>query len=92
MRCDFERSKLLMEFIKPKNKNLKKPNWQVSEDTIALVKAYSEYCNYSESEVLDMFLSKLKEDENFIDWASKKRNNKRLLKLLDVETEEELLG
>jgi hypothetical protein len=42
-----------MEFIKPKNKNLKKTNWQVSEDTIALVKAYSEYCNYSESEVLD---------------------------------------
>lgn len=81
-----------MEFIKPKNKNLKKANWQVSEDTIALVKAYSEYCNYDESEVLDMFLSKLKEDESFIDWALKKRNNKRLLKLLDIETEEELLG
>jgi hypothetical protein len=81
-----------VEFIKPKNKNLKKANWQVSEDTIALVKVYSEYCNYNESEVLDMFLSKLKEDESFITWALKKRNNKKLLKLLDIETEEKLLG
>lgn len=81
-----------MEFIKPKNKNLIKPNWQVSEDTISLVKAYSEYCSYSENEVIDMFLSKLKEDKSFIDWALKKRNNKRLLKLLNIETEEEVLG
>jgi len=81
-----------MEFIKPKNKNLKKPNWQVSEDTISLVKAYSEYCNYSESEVVDIFLSQLKKDESFIDWALKKRNNKRLLKLLEIETEAESLG
>lgn len=81
-----------MEFIKPKDKNLKRANWQVSESTISLVKAYSEYCDYSESEVVDMFLENLKKDEKFVDWASKKRNNKRLLKILNIETEEELIG
>lgn len=81
-----------MEFIKPKEKNLKKTNWQVSESTISLVKAYSEYCDYSEGEVIDMFLENLKKDENFIEWALRKRNNKRLLKVLDIETEEEIIG
>lgn len=81
-----------MEFIKPKDKNLKRPNWQVSESTISLVKAYSEYCDYSEGEVIEMFLKNLKKDEKFIEWALKKRNNRRLLKVLDIEVEEELIG
>ncbi|MBG9548679.1 hypothetical protein ABE25_13725 [Cytobacillus firmus] len=81
-----------VEFIKPKDKNLKRPNWQVSERTLSLVKAYSEYCDYSEGEVIDMFLENLKKDEKFIEWALKKRNNKRLLKVLDIETGEEMIG
>lgn len=81
-----------MEFIKPKDKNHKRPNWQVSERTLSLVKAYSEYCDYSEGEVIDMFLENLKKDEKFIEWALKKRNNKRLLKVLDIETGEEMIG
>lgn len=78
-----------MEFIKPKNKNLKKVDWSLSEDTISLVKAYSEYTDYTESEIVDMFLKNLSKDEHFIEWALKKRNNKRILKVLElIETED----
>jgi len=78
-----------VDFIKPKNKNHKKVDWQLSEDTIALVKAYSEYTDYSESEIVDMFLRNLSKDEHFIEWILKKRNNKRLLRVLElVEMEE----
>ena len=72
-------------YIKPKNLNSEQVNWVVSEQTRNIVAAFSEYSEYTESEVVDEFLKNILTDEEFIDWAMKKRNNKRLLKQLGLE-------
>jgi hypothetical protein len=40
---------------------------------------------YSESEVVDMFLLNLLEDKDFIKWIENKRNNRRIVKQLEIE-------
>ena len=72
-------------YIKPKNLNSEQVNWFVSEQTRNIVAAFSEYSEYTESEVVDEFLKNILTDEEFVDWAIKKRNNKRLLKQLGLE-------
>lgn len=72
-------------YIKPKNLNSEQVNWVISEQTRNIVAAFSEYSEYTESEVVDEFLKNILTDEEFIDWAMKKRNNKRLLKQLGLE-------
>jgi hypothetical protein len=74
-----------MRFMKQKDKKLKKVDWEVPERLVDLVKAYSEYINYSETEVIEYYLGFIQEDENFRSWALRKRNNKKLLKLLEME-------
>ncbi|WP_299094723.1 hypothetical protein [uncultured Metabacillus sp.] len=74
-----------MKFVEPKNKNVEKVDWKLSEKTRAIVKYYSEYTEYSESEIVDMFLRNLLEDENFIKWIESKRNNRRIVKQLELE-------
>lgn len=68
----------------PKEKNLKRNDWELPQKTLDLVKAYSEYTDYTENEVVEFYLNQIQEDEQFRDWAMKKRNNKKLLKLLDM--------
>lgn len=72
-------------YIKPKNLNSEQVNWVISEQTRNIVAAFSEYSEYTESEVVDEFLKNILTDEEFVDWAMKKRNNKRLLKQLGLE-------
>jgi hypothetical protein len=76
-------------YIKPKNLNTTQPDWLISEHTRNIVTAFAEYSEYTESEAVDAFLKNLLTDENFIEWAKNKRNNKRLLKQLGIECEEE---
>lgn len=71
--------------MKPKEKKLQKVGWEVSEQTIDLVTAYTEYTDYSETDVVEFYLNFIREDVKFRDWVMKRRNNKKLLKLLDVE-------
>jgi hypothetical protein len=75
-----------LEFIQPKNKNAKKVDWNISEQTRALVSYYAEYSEYSEEEVVDEFLQRnLKKDEHFIKWINSRRNNKRMLKAIGID-------
>lgn len=75
-----------LEFIKPKTLVKVNPDWEISENTKAIVKYYAEYTDYSESEVIDKFLGNLLKDQEFINWANKKRNNKRLNALLKANS------
>lgn len=75
----------MMQYIKPKNKNVDKVNWLVSERTRMIVKHYAEYTEYDESEIVDMFLRNILGDEQFIEWIKNKRNNKRIIKELELE-------
>ena len=73
-----------IDFIKPKTLVKVNPRWEISENTKAIVKYYAEYTDYDESEVIDNFLKNLLKDQEFINWANKKRNNKRLNALLNA--------
>lgn len=75
----------MMQYIKPKNKNVDKVNWLVSERTRMIVKHYAEYTEYDESEIVDRFLRNILGDEQFIEWIKNKRNNKRIIKELELE-------
>lgn len=74
-----------MKFIKPKNTNADKVDWLISEKSQAIVKYYAEYTQYSESEVADKFLQNILDDKDFIKWIEQKRNNKRLIKQMEIE-------
>jgi hypothetical protein len=78
-----------MKFIKPKNDNAENVDWIVSERVRNLVKTYAEYTEYTESEIVNKFLLNLLDDKDFIDWIENKRNNRRIVKQLEIE---ELVG
>lgn len=80
-----------IEFIKPKTLVKVNPGWEISENTKAIVKYYAEYTDYTESEVIDKFLGNLLKDQEFINWANKKRNNKRLNALIKANSEVDTL-
>lgn len=71
-----------MEYIQPKTAK-RKATFSISQRTYQIVSLYARYTHYSEDEVVDMFLSKLSNDERFLNWAQKQRNNKRIIALLD---------
>jgi hypothetical protein len=74
-----------MKFIKPKNDNAENVDWLISERARNIVKNYAEYTEYSESEVVNLFLLNLLEDKDFISWIENKRNNRRIVKQLGIE-------
>lgn len=74
-----------MQFIKPKNNNADKVDWLISEQVREIVKNYAEYCEYSEGEVVDMFLKNLLKDKEFLKWIDGIRNNKRMLRKMGLE-------
>ena len=55
-----------MRFIKPKNNNAENVDWIVSEPVRSIVKAYVEYTEYRESEVVDVLLFNLLIDKDFL--------------------------
>jgi bacterioferritin (cytochrome b1) len=75
----------IVQFIKPKNNNAEKVDWLISEQVREIVKNYAEFCEYSESEVVDMFLKNLLEDEEFLKWIDGIRNNKRMIRKMGLE-------
>lgn len=74
-----------MKFIKPKNNKAENVDWLISERVRAIVKTYAEYTEYSESEVVDMFLLNILDDKDFLKWIENKRNNRRIVKQLEIE-------
>lgn len=81
-----------IEFIRPRNVKKSGVDWEISERTRTLIKYYAEYTEYSESDVVDQFLTNLLQDKQFIDWILNKRNNKRILAQLDIPVEETKIG
>lgn len=74
-----------MKFIKPKNNKAENVEWLISERVRALVKVYAEYTGYSESEVVDTLLLNILDDKDFLKWIENKRNNRRIVKQLEIE-------
>lgn len=74
-----------MKFIKPENKKAESVEWLISERVRTLVKVYVEYTGYSESEVVDTLLLNILDDNDFLKWIENKRNNRRIVKQLEIE-------
>jgi hypothetical protein len=74
-----------MKFIKPKNNRAESVEWLISERVRTLVKVYAEYTGYSESEVVDTLLLNILDDNDFLKWIENKRNNRRIVKQLEIE-------
>lgn len=74
-----------MKFIKPKNNNAEQVDWLIAERIRNLVKNYAEYTEYTESEIVNQFLLNLLEDKDFIAWIGNRRNNRRIIKQLEIE-------
>jgi hypothetical protein len=74
-----------LKFIKPKNNKAENVDWLISERVRAIVKTYAEYTEYTESEVVDMFLLNILDDKEFIKWIENRRNNRRIVKQLEIE-------
>ena len=74
-----------MKYIKPKNNNAANVDWLISERVRAIVKTYAEFTEYNESEIVDTFLLNILGDKDFIKWVQSRRNNKRIIKQLQIE-------
>ncbi|MCM3730626.1 hypothetical protein M3196_02955 [Fictibacillus nanhaiensis] len=74
-----------MEFIEPRNINADKVDWLISERVRAIVSYYAEYTEYTESDVVDKLLLNILDDDKFIEWIKAKRNNKRIIKQVNIE-------
>ena len=74
-----------MKFITPKNNKADSVEWLISERVRALVNVYSEYTGYSESEVVDTLLLNILDDKDFLKWIENKRNNRGIVKQLEIE-------
>jgi hypothetical protein len=74
-----------MEFIEPRNINADKVDWLISERVRAIVSYYAEYTEYTESDVVDKLLLNILDDKNFMEWIKAKRNNKRIIKQVNLE-------
>jgi hypothetical protein len=70
--------------IQPKKLNKKPVNWEMSELSRNIVKHFAQYSDRTEEEIIGLLIKELLEDEDFVEWASKKKNNKRLLNELGL--------
>jgi hypothetical protein len=68
-----------MEYIEPKPKLGSKVVWTVSDNVKSVVKYYAEYTGYTEDEIVDTYLSQLRDDPKFKEWLLGKRRNKRAI-------------
>lgn len=73
-----------VEFLKSRNVRLSSVNWKISEQSRSIIRYYAEYTEYTESEVVDMFLKELLRDKDFMEWVKSKRFNKRILTQLSL--------
>ncbi|MFC7366496.1 MULTISPECIES: hypothetical protein [Bhargavaea] len=77
-----------MNFITPKNANKEKVTWTINHKVARLVEHYAEYTGYSTDEVVSEFLENLLHDEEFKSHIKSKRNNKRILKDLELKEDD----
>lgn len=78
-----------MDFVKPKMSMKSKKQFELNNRTLSILKYYSKYTKYSESQILDMFLLNILKDDNFIKWVKRQRYNKKILAVISGTNSEE---
>lgn len=77
-----------MKPIKPKYEEAIKVEWKISKRAKEIVVQYAKYTKYDESEVVDMVLAQIIDDENFIQWLNCRRYQKRIKEVIFGEIEQ----
>ncbi|MDF2698913.1 MAG: hypothetical protein K0Q49_469 [Haloplasmataceae bacterium] len=70
-----------MHFLKPKKSQPYTLN--LSTDVYMLLEHYSKYCKMSIDEVAEHMLTQLTKDNDFVEHISKKRDNKKVMQVID---------
>lgn len=70
-----------MKFMKPKN--LYEFTIKLPIETIHVLDQYAKYCNETTDNVADFMLLQLLEDKEFLEFIKKKKDNKKMLEIID---------
>ncbi len=81
-----------MKPIKPKYCNMVKTQWKVSKRTKAIVTQYAKYTKYDENEIVDMVLSEILADEEFVKWLKSRRFQKKINETIFGKSDDSILN
>ena len=81
--------KVSMVKIQPKYLETVKAEWKVSKRSKEIISEYSKFTRYDEDEIIDMVITGILEDTDFIDWLKKKRYKRKLYDLDILGSEDE---
>lgn len=81
-----------MKPIKPKYSDTVNVQWSISKRSKEIISQYSKYTKYEESELIDILIGDILEDETFVKWLKCKRYKTKVSKLIfgDTQTMEEI--
>lgn len=71
-----------MKPIKPKYADTVNVEWSISKRSKEIINQYSKYTKYDESELVDMAISEIIEDSDFVDWLKSRRYTTKVNKLI----------
>lgn len=71
-----------MKPIKPKYSDTVNVQWSISKRSKEIINQYSKYTRYEESELIDILIGDILEDETFIEWLKCRRYKAKVDKLI----------
>ncbi|AHF07947.1 hypothetical protein [Desulfitobacterium metallireducens] len=71
-----------MRPVKPKYEGSVKVEWKISKRGREIIAQYSKYTKYDESELVDMILSQILDDEEFVAWLKSRRYQQKINELI----------
>ena len=71
-----------MKPIKPKYYDTVNVQWSISKRSKEIINYYSKYTKYDESELIDLLISDILEDEAFVNWLKGRRYKTRVDKFI----------
>lgn len=71
-----------MKPIKPKYADTVNVKWSISKRSREIINQYSKYTRYEESELVDMLIRDILEDETFVRWLKSRRYKAKVDKLI----------
>ena len=72
-----------MRPVRPKYKDKVKVEWHISRESRLIISEYSKYTKFEEEELIEKAIHEIMEDQDFVIWLQSKRNQKRVLGLIE---------
>lgn len=71
-----------MNPIKPKYSDTSNVQWSISKRSKEIISQYSKYTKYEESELIDILICDILEDDAFVTWMKSRRYTTKVNKLI----------